>query len=156
MFMTQEAEPSANAITSLISGRWEHFPHDADIGVRGRGPSLEVAFEQAALALSAVITDLDRIENTEEVCIQCQAPQLDLLFMDWLNAVVFEMATRGMLFGDFQVEIDGNRLNAVARGEKVDRNRHEPAAEIKGATFTELAVVQESDGSWLAQCIVDV
>ena len=37
--------------------RWEHFPHDADIGVRGIGASKEEAFEQAALALTAVLTD---------------------------------------------------------------------------------------------------
>ena len=32
---------------------WEHFAHGSDIGVRGFGPSMEAAFEQAALALTA-------------------------------------------------------------------------------------------------------
>jgi hypothetical protein len=35
---------------------WEHFPHDADVGVRGRGLTAAEAFEQAAQALTAVIT----------------------------------------------------------------------------------------------------
>ena len=39
---------------------WEHFPHEADMGVRGHGASREQAFEQAALALTAVIADLDK------------------------------------------------------------------------------------------------
>ena len=34
----------------LITGHWEHFSHDADMGVRGIGPTLEETFEQAALA----------------------------------------------------------------------------------------------------------
>jgi Archease protein family (MTH1598/TM1083)/tRNA-splicing ligase RtcB len=34
---------------------WEHFPHDADVGVRGWGTSAAQAFEQAAYALTAVI-----------------------------------------------------------------------------------------------------
>jgi RNA-splicing ligase RtcB len=37
--------------------RWEHFPHEADTGVRGIGASPAEAFEQAAIALTAVITD---------------------------------------------------------------------------------------------------
>ena len=41
---------------------WEHFPHEADMGVRGYGPSQTAAFEQVALALTAVITDLEAIE----------------------------------------------------------------------------------------------
>ena len=36
---------------------WQHFPHDADMGVRGIGNSKEAAFEQAALALTALVTD---------------------------------------------------------------------------------------------------
>ena len=36
---------------------WKHFHHEADIGVLGHGSSLEAAFEEAAVALTAVITD---------------------------------------------------------------------------------------------------
>jgi Archease protein family (MTH1598/TM1083) len=32
---------------------WEHFPHGADIGIRGWGSALAAAFEQAALAATA-------------------------------------------------------------------------------------------------------
>ena len=61
-----------------------------------------------------------------------------------------------MLFGAFEVSINGDRLVATARGEPVDRARHEPAAEIKGATLTELAVEKDASGNWTAQCVVDV
>lgn len=76
--------------------------------------------------------------------------------MDWLNALVYEMATRHWLFARFEVAIDGQRLHARAWGEPLDLARHEPAVEIKGATYTMLAVRQQSDGQWLAQCVVDV
>lgn len=33
---------------------WEHFSHDADVGIRGYGNSLGEFFEQAALALTTV------------------------------------------------------------------------------------------------------
>jgi SHS2 domain-containing protein len=78
------------------------------------------------------------------------------LLVDWLNALVYEMATRRMLFGAFVVAIEGPQLKATAWGEPVDRVRHEPAVEVKGATYTSLCVERRSDGMWLAQCVVDV
>lgn len=136
--------------------RWEHFEHDADMGVRGIGASRAEAFEEAALALSAVVTDLGRIRAKEKVTISCEAPDDELLLVDWLNAIIFEMATRHMLFGRFEVRIQNHQLDGVAWGELVDPPRHGPAVEPKGATYTSLAVKSDANGNWLAQCVVDV
>lgn len=135
---------------------WEHFRHEADIGVRGLGPTREAAFEQAALALTAVLTDLERVAAQSPLHIACRAPDDALLFCDWLNALIFEMATRHMLFARFEVRIGDGQLDATAWGEPVDIQKHRPAVEIKGATYTELDVRRLPDGSWLAQCVVDV
>jgi tRNA nucleotidyltransferase (CCA-adding enzyme) len=136
--------------------RWEHFPHDADVGVRGLGATRERALEQAALALTAAITDPAAVRPLVEVRIACEAPDDETLLVDWLNALVFEMARRSMLFGRFRVRLDGTSLTASAWGEPIDAARHHPAVEIKGATYTALAVRREPDGRWLAQCVVDV
>jgi SHS2 domain-containing protein len=134
----------------------EQFPHGADMGVRGFGNTREQAFEQAALALTSVISDPQKIAPREAVEIQCEAPDTELLFVDWLNALVYEMATRHLLFSRYAVQIDGTRLTATAWGEPLDIARHQPAVEVKGATYTGLRVAQEADGSWVAQCVVDV
>lgn len=139
-----------------MSGSWEHFPHGADIGVRGHGDSLAEAFEQAALALTGVITDPAGVATTEAVAIAAEAPDHELLLVDWLNSLVYEMATRRMLFSRFSVAIHGDRLQATAWGEGVDVARHQPAVEVKGATYTEVAVRRDRDGRWFAQCVVDV
>ena len=133
-----------------------HFPHDADVGICGLGPTLEKAFEQAALAMIGVITDPANVNLAESVTIECAAPNIELLLVDWLNALIFEMATRGMIFGDFEVHIEGLRLNGVARGEAISVERHNTAVEIKGATLTELCVREDRPGEWRAQCVVDV
>lgn len=135
---------------------WEHFPHVADIGVRGFGADPATAFENAALAMTAVITDPAAIRPAIAVAIQCRADDRELLLLEWLNALVFEMATRRMLFGRFGVTLDGDGLTATAWGEPVDIARHQPTVEVKGATLTELKVEQAADGRWLAQCVVDV
>ncbi len=140
----------------MAGNRWEHFPHMADIGVRGIGATREQAFEQAALAMTAVITEPTDVEARQAVEIDCEAPDEELLLVDWLNALVYEMAAQRMLFSRFEVTISGRRLHARAWGEPVDRARHRPAVEVKGATYTELKVLQQEDGTWVAQCVVDV
>lgn len=135
---------------------WAHFEHGADIGVRGFGPTLATAFEQAACALTAVVTDLERVVAKELIQLACSAPDDELLLSDWLNALIYEMATRNMLFSRFEVNIEDHHLSAKAWGETVDVARHRPAVEIKGATYTALSVKQEEDGRWIAQCVVDV
>ena len=138
-----------------MNARWEHFAHGADIGVRGFGATEAEAFEQAGLALTAVITDPAAVEPREPVAIDCDAPDDELLFAEWLNALTYEMATRKMLFGRFAVRLDGARLKAEAWGERIDLARHHPAVEVKGATYTELRVARADDG-WIAQTVVDV
>jgi SHS2 domain-containing protein len=135
--------------------RWEHYPHEADIGVRGIGATREQAFEQAALALTAVVTDPAGVTARAALAIDCEATDDELLLVDWLNALVFAMATRGLLFARFRVTIAGQRLTATAWGEPLDRARHQPAVEVKGATYTTLRVAAE-DGRWIAQTVVDV
>jgi len=135
--------------------RWEHFPHDADVGVRGCGATAADAFEQAAYALTAVITHAE-VKPQVLVAVKCEAPDIELLFVEWLNAIIYEMAVRNMLFGRFAVRIDGEQLEGTLWGEPVDVERHAPACEPKGATYTALKVSKNSDGQWSAACIVDV
>jgi len=136
--------------------RWSHFQHDADIGVRGCGPTLAAAFEQAALAMMAVMTDPGLVKAETEVRLHCEAPDVELLLVDWLNALVYAIATRNTLFSRFKVSIHNHCLEATAWGEPIDVGRHQPAAEVKGATYTALEVARGADGEWCAQCVVDV
>lgn len=135
---------------------WELYPHDADVGVRGFGATLETALEEAAYAMTAVVTNPESVYPKQRVEITLEGDEPEQLLFDWLNALVFEMATRGMLFSRFEIFLGAHRLRATAWGEAVDVARHEPAAEVKGATYTDLKVYREPDGRWTAQCVVDV
>ncbi len=139
----------------MVTPRWEHFEHEADMGVRGIGNTLGEAFEQTALAMFAIITEPALVNPREEVSIVCENPDHELLLVDWLNALVFEMSTRKLLFSRFEVLVELGCLKASVWGEPINVKRHRPVVEIKGATYTELSV-QQSQGQWLAQCVVDV
>jgi tRNA nucleotidyltransferase (CCA-adding enzyme) len=105
--------------------------------------------------MTAVVTDPSHVRAITPVDLVCRAPGDELLLVEFLNAVIYEMAVRSMLFGDFTVEIQDGELRATAWGEPVDAERHEPAVEIKGATMTALQVAP-LPGGWRAQCVVDV
>jgi tRNA nucleotidyltransferase (CCA-adding enzyme) len=142
--------------TPQAGAGWEHFSHVADVGVRGFGPTPAQAFEQAALAMTAAVTDPAAVRPLESVDIFCAAGDIEMLLAEWLNALIYEMATRKMLFSRFEVAIAGTGLKARAWGERVERTRHQPAAEVKGATLTALRVAEDPPGLWIAQCVVDV
>jgi tRNA nucleotidyltransferase (CCA-adding enzyme) len=139
----------------MMDTHWEHFAHPADMGIRGVGPTLAEAFAQAAMAMVAVMVDLDEIRLDEEIHITCEEADPVLCLMTWLNAVLYEMDTRRMFLGRFEVTMQAGRLCARAWGESMDLERHQPRVEVKAATYAELKV-QERDGVWIAQCIVDV
>ena len=134
---------------------WELFPHDADVGLRGFGATPAQAFEQAAEALTAVVTQAE-VKPLVEVGVRCRAADLEILFVAWLNAIIYEMAVRQMLFGRFAVQIVGGELAASLWGEAIDVARHAPACEPKGATYTALKVAVDAHGQWSAGCVVDV
>jgi tRNA nucleotidyltransferase (CCA-adding enzyme) len=106
--------------------------------------------------MTAIVTDLAWVAPDQAVEIRCEAPDDELLLGDWLNALILEMAARHMLFSRFAVSLNRHRLHATAWGEAVDPQKHQPAVEVKGATYTELKVEQGESGQWLAQCVVDV
>jgi len=149
-------DTNANPVLPPFAGRAEHFSHGADIGIRGIGPSREAAFEQAAVALCEIVTERLKINPRTSVVIECEAPNGTLLLVDWLNALIYHMAVDRMLFSRFKVSIIDHRLHGEAWGEPVDRDRHCPAVEPKGATYTSLRVERGADGLWMAQCVIDV
>lgn len=141
--------------------KWELFSHDADMGIRGIGASFEEAFEQAGLALTGVLIDPTQIKTDTLIHISCAAQNIDTLFYDWINELIYEMAYNHLIFGRFEVKIMQDHqgqmsLIGKAWGETIDPEKHQLAVEIKGATFTELKAEQNESGECVVQCIVDV
>ena len=134
---------------------WEHFAHQADIGIKASADSLSSAFEDAALALTAIVTEPKNVDAAESVKIECSAENDELLLVNWLNAVIYEMAVRKMLFGRFEVAIENLKLSATMWGEKISQQKHSPAVEPKAVTYNQLSVKNEN-GKWTVQCVIDV
>ncbi len=134
---------------------YETFEHEADIGVRGYGSSIEAAFENAAQALYSVIVNVQSVRQKEKRTVSVSAADPELLLVEWLNALLSLSDIERIVFSRFEVRISNTTLYGTAWGEQLDRNRHEPGVEVKGATYHMLSVRKEG-GLYVAQCVVDV
>ena len=134
---------------------YETFEHEADIGIRGLGGTIEEAFANTALAMYSVMVRIDAVKPLEKRLISASAPDMELLLVEWLNALLSLSDIERMVFSKFEVKIEAASLSCIAWGEKLDRMRHEPNVEVKGATYHLLRVGKEN-GRYIAQCVVDV
>ncbi len=141
----------------MFGGRldYETFEHQSDIGVRGFGDSLEEAYANAAAAMYSVMADISRIAQRESRAVHVTAEDREQLLVEWLNALLALSDIERMVFSRFEVHIEGSDLTGTAWGEGLDRLRHEPKVEVKGATYHLLKVADEG-GRYTAQCVVDV
>jgi SHS2 domain-containing protein len=134
---------------------YETFEHEADIGIRGFGNSIEEAFENAAAALYSIQVNISVVKRDVQRTVTVSAPDRELLLVEWLNALLSLSDIEHMVFSKFNVTMEKASLTGTAWGEALNREKHQPDVEVKGATYHMLSV-QEIDGRYLAQCVVDV
>jgi SHS2 domain-containing protein len=141
-------------VNPLVAERYAYFEHDADVGIIGSGNVLEEAFEAAAVAMFACMTDLAAVQAREAVRIDFEEADVELALVRWLNLLLGKAREHGLVFARFRLERDGVLWRGLASGEPW-RAEHERGVEVKGATLTSLAVTRTADG-WEARCVIDV
>lgn len=131
-----------------------YFEHDADVGVIGRGATLEQAFVAGAEAVFSLITRLDGVRPRESVEVQFEEADAELAFVTWINQLLGHAHENGLVLGKFELEREGERWRGRAWGEPW-RGEMERGVDVKGATLTMLSVAR-TDGAWEARCVIDV
>ena len=139
--------------TRFASGP-EYFEHDADIGVVGRGASVEEAFVAAARAVFALVTRVEDVHPAERIEVSFEEADVELAFVTWINRLLAQSQIRELALGRFAIAREGDRWRGEAWGEPW-REGLERGIDVKGATLTMLAV-KPCAGGWEARCVVDV
>ncbi len=135
---------------------WEVFEHTADIGLRARAASVDTLFAEMARGLFSVIVENgDRVRPVRELKIRIPGRELDTLLFDWLAELLYLFESRRLLLSEFEVSVSSDGLEAVCRGEPMDRARHRMDHEVKAVTYHGLKAQREGDG-WLAEVILDI
>ena len=135
---------------------YEYFDHTADIGVALQSAKLPGLFADAAAAFNDTITALRGIEPKRPEEVDVEAPELDLLLVDFLSELLYRFDTRGWLTREADLDVhekDGGwSLQGTLRGERLDPRRHAVKHTIKAVTYPGLRV-QQTGGAWTARVV---
>jgi SHS2 domain-containing protein len=135
---------------------YEHFEHTADLGLRVRATDLNTLFAEAAEALTAaIIEEVDAVEPRDSIAVRVTGTDRAFLLFDWLRELLYRFDAERRLFRRFDVRVSEGGLDATAWGEPYDAERHPLSHEVKAITYHGLRVDQE-DGGWVAEVIVDI
>jgi SHS2 domain-containing protein len=135
---------------------FELLDHPADIGFRARGATLEELFSGCARALVSIILDPSAIRPIESISIPGTGGDLESLLVNWLNEVLYHVDGRRIALGEFAIaHVDETSVECMARGERLDPERHPSRAVVKAVTYHQLKVERTRD-DWVAEVYVDV
>lgn len=135
---------------------YELIEHTADIGIRVRADDLKGIFKKSALAMFDIIAEEinPAAKDFKKIETNVRGGNLDELFINWLNELLYQSATKELIFSDFQIQkLDRNNLEAALIGR--DNKNYRINTEIKAATYHELQIEQIKSG-WQAEIIFDV
>ncbi|MGD2249307.1 MAG: archease [Candidatus Methanofastidiosia archaeon] len=137
---------------------YELLDHEADVGVRGWGTTVEEAFEHGAEGMFSVMVDIDNVNPDTEIIITVEADDLESLFVEWLNELLAQKDIVELVFSEFSVDIKENEtilLTGKVRGEPLDVKKHEIRTEVKAATYFGLKSGTK-DELYYFQCVLDI
>ncbi|MCL6472846.1 MAG: archease [Firmicutes bacterium] len=135
---------------------FEVLEHTADVGLRSYGNTLKEVFENAAIGMFSLITDLENVKSVLSEEVYVEAEDRESLLVEWLNELLYRFEVRYRVFKRFEIlEWDGEyHLHAVAYGEPLDLGRHQILTQIKACSYHMLKI--EHNDIWSAQVIFDV
>lgn len=131
----------------------DYFDHEADIGIIGRGSTIEAAFIHAAEAVFGIMTDLSNIPPATKIPIEFKEDDLELALVVWINALISKARENNLVFSKFDLTRKSSKWMGYAYGTQWQDDTVR-GTEVKGATLTELKV--KKNKIWEARCVVDV
>jgi len=135
---------------------YELLDHTADLMIRVWSADVKGLFQEAARALFAIITDLEKVTVHLSREVAVQGSGREELLVAWLSELLYLYEVKGLLFCDFALtEINEKNVKGVAMGEAFDEGRHPIKTGIKAVTYHQLEI-KEQDGRWQAQVIFDI
>ena len=133
---------------------FEEIAHTADVKIRAHAPTLEGLFSETFKALMQVIYGTNRAGGILRE-IRIESSDTESLLTDFLSEVLFVSEVESLVFSEACISIDGLRLTAELTGEPFDPARHSGGSEVKGISYSGLAITHEAKG-YMLDIIFDV
>lgn len=140
-----------------MAKKYRFLEHSGDALFQAFGESFSKLLENSAEAMCSVMYALKKVDAEKEVEVEAKGENKEELLHNFLGEVLFKIGEREMLFREFRVKELGeknNRVKALVKGEKMDREKHEMETEIKAVTWHRFFVKRKGN-KWVSQVLLD-
>lgn len=130
-----------------LKDKYEFLDHTADVQIHTWGDDLREAFENAAIAMTAYITDISKVEIVKKESVHVDADDLHGLLYRFLDEILFLFNAEPYLLSKrvriLEFETD-NRFSITAEcyGETFSLDKHCQGTEIKAITYSAMKIVE--------------
>ncbi|MGB9713791.1 MAG: archease [Candidatus Bathyarchaeales archaeon] len=130
--------------------KFDFLEHTADAYIAAYGKNLAEAFENAALAMFEVMTNVEEVKAEVEDYVEVEAEDEYALLYSWLEELLIKSETKEMLYSKFKIlSIEktprGFRLKAKIFGEKFNPNKHVQKVGVKAVTYHRMEIIKEPE-----------
>lgn len=160
MVLEQEI-PTVSVMHSMSDkGGFKFLEHTADAYIAAHGKDLEEAFENSALAMFEVMTEVEKIDRKIEDHVKVEAQDEYSLLYNWLETLLIKFETQGIVYSKFKImplakTSKGYRLEARVWGEKYSPKKHVQKVGVKAATYHRMEIIKNPKGV-TAKFILDI
>ena len=133
--------------------KYKYIPHTADQYIEAYGKDLNELFQNTALGLTNMMVKSIEPIKTKKIRIEAQTRE-ELLY-NFLNELLIIRDSENIFFSHFKIEIKGNVLEAEAKGEEFNPQKHEQSIEIKAITYHDLKIEKTKEG-YKVKLLVDI
>ena len=145
--------------------KYEFLDHTSEAKFRAYGDNLEEAFENAALALTSLMSDPDKVPSKIKKQITVSAEDEKALLYDFLEELIVLKDSDAFFIHDCAVTIAHPQspssqleLRAVFRG--ASGTAYATGADVKAMTYGDMLIEKQKDEKkkdrWMLQVVVDV
>jgi SHS2 domain-containing protein len=122
--------------------------HTADITLECWAPTLNQAFEEAALGTFEVILDTSSVEPLHSIDITVSGIDLKELLVEWVGRLIALIDIESSFYSKFEVEsitqeANGCKLKGKVWGEPINLEKHDTRTEVKAMTYADLKFIEE-------------
>ena len=129
---------------------YEFLEHTADAYIAAYGRNLAEAFENAAVAMFDVMTEVKTVNPRFEDSVTVEGKDEYSLLYNWLEALLIKSETNGMLYSKFKIlkiskTATGLKLWARIWGEEFDSKKHLQKVGVKAVTYHRMEILKEPE-----------
>jgi len=130
--------------------RFEFLEHTADAYIAAYGKNLAEAFENAAVAMFDVMTNVEKVSPKVKDNVKVEASDECALLYSWLEALLIKFDVKKMLYSKFKISnlsktSNGFRLKAEVWGEKFNPKKHTQKVGVKAVTYHMMEIIRKPD-----------